>query len=280
MSSCREWPVFRYGAVTVLVCLHVSAWAALAQTPSSQPIGIVDQVNGSWRLVQQQMRFLARGELIYAGQTVFIDRATSGSVSILMFASGQKWEKHCTVATPCAGSYRPSSAGDSERHPAGFWAFFVSYWTPDRQLEPVVMGSRSAGDGGARHALLERSATGVDLAPALEKVKPASYHITLAPASASTTSAKRQERLKIAPNAPVVMAQVSPGLYLLTLDTEAGEAVGSSATVLVIDKTDTKIRTAWEEARSVAGTWPASDLTIEALLVRTLYALDAQRKRS
>jgi hypothetical protein len=263
-----------------MVCLHASTWAASYQAPSSQPVGIVDQVNGSWQLVQPQMRFLARGELIYSGQTVFTQRTTSGSVSILMFASGQRWEKRCSAAAPCEGSYRPSATGDAQKSQTGFWAFFVSYWTPERQLEPVVLGSRSAGDGGPRHALLERSPAGVDLAPALEKVKPASYRLTLAPASSSTTSGKRQETFRIDPNTPSVIVQLLPGLYLLTLGTEAGETVGSSATVLVIDQTDTRIRTAWEEARAVAGAWPASDLTIEALLVRTLYALDAQRKRS
>jgi len=230
--------------------------------------------------VQQQMRFVARGELIYRGQTLFIDRSTSGLVSVVMFANGQKWERRCSEAAPCEGSYRPSAAGDGQKSSTGFWAFFVSYWTPERQLEPLVLGSRSTGGNGPRHALLQRSSTGVDLQPALENVKPGSYRVTLAPVSASISSEPRRETLRIDPNASPVFPRLSPGLYVLTLMTEAGETVGSSATVLVIDETDTKIRTAWEEARSVAAGWSASELTIEAMLVRTLHALDAQRKRS
>lgn len=265
--------MFRAAPLVAIVGSLVLAPAASPQTAPPPPIGMVDLVSGPWRLVQQN-RLLARGQFVYEGQTVSVGRSTTGTISIVMFATRQRWEKRCDASAPCQGSYRlPSPEG---RKLPSILAFVRSYWTPERELEPIVMGSRSTAAGGAVHALLLRSSGGVDLESSINQVTPGKYAVALMPAAA--TSPAWRAVIEVGPDArPAAPPELAAGLYTLTLETQSGESVGSVATVLVINEDDAAIRAAWDEARAEADTWLASEATVGMWLVRVLYALDAQR---
>lgn len=273
----RAW--WRAGVAALSICVLLPLGLS-GQPASPQAIGIVDQISGPWKLVQRN-RLISRGEMIFEGQTVSVGRATSGFIAVLLFATNQRWEKKCGQGQPCEGTYRPS-AGLVRSERKGFLAFFLDYWTPDRPLEPMLMGSRSAGDRGPAHALLERSPQGVSMKPALANVAPGSYRITIVPAPGSTSAggAGWEGVLTVGAEARSEVAGLSPGLFILTLGSESGQTVGSNAVLLVIDATETHLRAAWEEAQAMARAWPAvSPVTLDTWFARALYSLDAHRKR-
>lgn len=258
----------------------IVAAAHANQSLDGEPIGIVDRISGEWWRAQDR-RVLTVGELIYTGQTVLVSRPTShASISIVMFATGQRWEQACREASPCQGSYRPAA---TDARQTGFWAFLSAFWTSDRRLDVVVPGSRSAEDHGPNHALLLRSGTSVGLGPALERVRAGSYRVTLtaAPDSPSAGSVSSfEDRIRIGPDAGAEVQGLAPGLYLLALANGAGERVGSDAAVLVVDRDDVRSEQVWKDARARMNAWSTlSPRTVDALLVCVLYALDAGRGR-
>jgi len=272
----------RCHAAVVALSICVLLTPGLSGQPASPPaIGIVDQIRGPWKLVQRNF-LISRGEMIYEGQTVGVGRATSGFISILLFATNQRWDKKCSEAEPCEGTYRPSAGAARAESRKGFLTFFLDYWTPDRPLEPMLMGSRSAGDRGPGHALLERSAQGVSLKPALSNVAPGSYRVTIVPAPGSTSEGRAgwEGPLSVGTEGRSDIAGLSTGLFILTLSSESGQTVGSNAVLLVIDDTEPHLRAAWEEAQAMARAWTsASPVTLDTWFARALYSIDARRKR-
>jgi hypothetical protein len=270
----------RAAVVALSVCVLLGPDLS-GQPAPPQAIGIVDQISGPWKLVQRNF-LISRGEMVFEGQTVGVGRATSGFISILLFATNQRWEKKCSQAEPCEGTYRLSAGGARSESRKGFLAFFLDYWTPDRPLEPMLMGSRSAGDRGPAHALLERSPQGVSLKPALANVAAGQYRITIVPAPGSTSAggAGWEGVLTVGAEARSEIAGLSTGLFILTLSSESGQTVGSNAVLLVIDATEPHLRAGWEEAQAMARTWTSpSPVTIDTWFARALYSLDAHRKR-
>ena len=265
-----------YLSRSAVVALFVGSTLAVpvsGQSSGAQPFGIVNQISGPWKLVQSNL-LLARGQMILNGQSITIGTSTIGSVSIAIFGRREKWEKTCTQAAQCQGSYRLSS--DVPTSASRFWKFFVDFWTPDRAPQPVLLGSRSA-DAAPNPALLDRTEATVDLRPALEQVAAGSYEITITPLAGSGSLGRPawQGKVSVAPGQPSTIPAVPAGLYQLTLSSG-----GSSTTVLILDGPVPDLRAAWVDAQTMARTWTGvSEVTIEAFLVRALYSIDAQRKR-
>jgi hypothetical protein len=248
--------------------------ATRAQQPA-EPIGFVDAVSGRWLGVQDGQP-LARGQLVYSGQTVTIGQATSGFVRIRLFAGMQPWERVCTEREPCAGTYRPPSPADAAR---GFWAFLSSFWKPGQQLPPVLAGTRSVNDVGPEHAFVHASGGTVDLRPALGTVPAGRHTLWLSPApggSLDGEDAGRESPVDLDAGGPVPVA-LRPGLYVLTVADHTAQPVGHNVLVLVRDAADPRGLTTWIEARQQAARLEnVAPATRAALLAHTLYALDAQ----
>ncbi|SRR6266478_4756185 len=257
----------------VLLCFFSLASTQTGKNP--EPIGMVDRVSGKWIRAQDGVE-LRRGELIFEGQTVLVERTTSASISIFMFATLQLWEKKCTEQSPCGGSYGPPVPTTQW----GIFALFKSYWTPDRRLPPVLLAGRSFAGHGPNHALLQRLGTSVSLKPALEKVSAGLYTVKLSPApdplSVNVVSA-RDAAVRVGPDATPEIKGLTNGLYILTLVSEAGDTVGSNAVVLVSSSENGQVQEMWAEAKAQAQTWKAaSPATVDIFLARVLYSLDAQ----
>ena len=253
-----------------------------AQQQSRVLIGIVDRVSGRWIRPQDppnDRQPLAAGTLIHEGQTLFTEHSATSSIAIVIFATGQVWRKVCTPQDPCEGSYRLPAPAAREQ---GFWAFLSGYWTPQRKFPSVFARARAAADAGPRHALLRITDGRADLAPALEGLPPAKYSIVLlAPAGSSAEGRPRQE-LSIqmqtgGGQAATVAVALAPGLYAMAITDDAGQSVGSTVAVLAIDKGFESAQHTWTSVQQEAAGWTGVQRdTVDTLLVRTLFVLDAQ----
>lgn len=267
----------RYALLMTLLLLMGSASAASSPVEESQAeppsIGIVDHVSGRWKRAQDRQT-LIRGQLLYANQTITTGRADTGSIGIVLFAGNERWEKICSVAAPCAGSYRPSPTARSSR---GFWSFLSSFWTAGRQLPPVVAASRGVGNDHATHALVAVDGPLVDLRPALASLTPGRYTLRLIPAPGGSLegAATHEVVVTLDTSRATRIPGLTFGLYLLSVVDEAGQTVGSPALVLLGGTSDARTQT-WQEAASRVADWQdVGAETKSAILAQTLYALDA-----
>jgi hypothetical protein len=268
----------RAAAAGLFCAAFVSPFSSIG-AQGTAPVAIVDRITGIWRVPGQGMRTLEPQDLLSAGQTVLIDQSTTASIGIVFFAGGQRWERVCSVSAPCEGSYRPVPP---ERPSAlgRFWSFFAGYWQPSRPLPPELMGSRSAGSAGSTHALLVRSGESVDLRPALARLNPGGYTVTLRPAGRNDHEGSSLAVQMNADRTQPLVHTLQPGLYSLRVQTPAADIVGADAIVLVADSGDTAIVDAWTAARAEVAAWRGvSPATVDAILGRMLYALADQRGR-
>ncbi len=272
--ECYGYPmrlIPRYQSVCLIVTVAGFCPRAAAEPPGA--IGIVNRVKGPWVRPQDQ-RQLVRGDIIFQSQTISVEHSISSSISIILFATGTKWEKLCTVQDPCEGSYRPPSSRGEEM---GFWSFLKSYWHFETKVPPIFAGSRSLEDAGPNHALLTPSRGAVDLAPVLANVRAGKYTVVLTPQNASRDLAESKRTLSIEwrPGVAVMVDAPQPGLY--SIEVFAGGPVGHAAAVLIPGENAAHAQEVWREVQNRTKHWTAADsAALDDLLLETLCALQPE----
>jgi hypothetical protein len=251
--------------------------ASCAAEGDRVPVGIVDRVDGRWQRAQDR-RQLVRGELLFDDETVTIEHTESGSLEVLLFHSqGAIWHQDCSRAKPCEGSYRPP--GDDSRK-SSFWAFLSSYWNEGHRLPEITLGSRGIEGNMLSDVVVVRSGQSTDLAPALKKVPPGSYNLKLTPApdSASVKSLTPHElTLEIKRDKAAQVDGLNTGLYVAALSRADGDTLGSSKLLLVAAESNRPLLDKWRDIEKTAEEWSADHPdTVEILLARALYSLDAE----
>ncbi len=274
--SIAENPRYLAVRAALLVAAAVCQAVPASAQGAADPVGVVDRVSGRWVSVQDRQP-LSRGDLIYGDQTVMNGIPSAGSVRILLF-SGQRWEKTCTDREPCLGTFRP--AVSNERSARGFWAFLSSFWKSGEQLPPVLAGSRSTGERGARNALILSEGDVADFSSAVD-VRAGHYTLRLAPApggSLNRTPGVIQRSIEVGQSG-ISLSGVPQGLYVASLSDADGQAIGSTALVLVVPTTADAARELWAQAQQAIEGWAgAAPQTRSALLAHTLYAIDARER--
>ncbi len=215
---------------------------------------------------------------MHEGHSVFTEPSTSNSISIVLFTTGEVWRKACSTQEPCEGSYRlPAAAARS----TGFWAFLSQYWTTQRRFPPIFAASRSAGGTGPRHLLTHWAQSGVDLSPVVEGMGPGQYKLAIIGAPASTSENHPRTELPVRREAAGTLKATLPrGLYVVTLTDDNEREVGSTAAVLIVNEGFSAAQQVWAAAQKQTSTWTdVASTTIDSILVRTLYTLDAEHNR-
>jgi hypothetical protein len=260
--------------ISLLVCVQP---ALIAQAHSEAgPIGIVDKVEGGpWTCPQNSKpEPLARGAFLFPGQTVNIEASSQATIAVVLFATGKIWEKRCTAADPCEGSYRPPQPASRS---TGLLAYLESFIHEDTSVPSIFAASRSMGPKGPSHALLLVTAQQIDLTEALQGVAPGHYGLLLIPAGAQT--ANQAESEKGIPidweGTSLKLPAPASGLYALRLSS-AGEYFGDTAAVLVVREDAERDQKVWSNVKAQTRRWTGvSPDTIDALLLATLSALPA-----
>jgi hypothetical protein len=265
----------RFRAASILV-LVLCVQALVAQTHQfSDAIGIVDRVNGRW-IRPQDNKDLIRGDIIFRGQTVSIEFSDSGSISIVLFATGTVWRQACTKQNPCEGSYRPPLPAASDK---GFWAFLRGYWHSEVRVPSIFAGARSIGASGPSHAVLPITKDQIDLRPALVNVTAGRYTIVLRPQDCSGDSpaeSKQSATIDWKPETPTPIQALAPGLYSLELFGPA--RVGSAAAVLIVGEDKQRIEDIWQDVLKRSRQWGIDSGTLDDLYVATLCGLHAESR--
>ena len=266
---------------TTVACLIVfNGLAYGTQSDERVPIGIVDNVRGIWTRPQDGAgrQSLRAGDLMHEGHSVFTEHSTSNAISIVLFTTGQVWQKTCSTQEPCEGSYRlPAAAARN----TGFWAFLSQYWTTKRAFPPIFAASRAAGGSGPRHSVIRAADGGVDFSPVIEGMGPGQYKLGVIGAPGSTSESRSRIELSVRQgDTGSLKANVPPGLYVVTLTDEKEQAIGSSAAVLIVNEGFAAAQQTWNAAQKEAAAWTGVALTtIDSVLVRTLYTLDAEHNQ-
>jgi len=245
------------------------------QKPASNLVGIVDRMSGRW-LLERDLRALRVRSPIYSGDAILTRDTTAATITVHLIATGKPWTMVCSEAKPCRGTYKPEAPSSS-----GLWAFVTSFGLSDEALDRILPAARGASSSGPTHAVVDRSATVLDLKPALANVAPGSYTIKLRRVTEGGDEASGLDasvRLTTDGNADVKV--LDAGLYRLTVVDQNAEPVGSAAIVLALDASDAEARTIWTAAVAETTSWTtASQGTIDSALVRVLFALNERRKR-
>ena len=258
---------FKRAAIVGLVGVTLGVVVVSTQD-SSQPVGLVDEISGSW-IVNQGSKRLNRGDLLLNTQTVRFTGTSTGKLSVHLLDSGKIWSKTCSPATPCVGTFRPVGLDA----PTGFFAFLTRYWTSERELSTVFARARGPGGRGPSHSLLVASKAGVDLTPLLATIPPGRYDgaFDAAPESPETHVGQPRELAFTVLTGKPVIANLTPGLYAVTIRTSAGQ-IGSTVLAGVVAEGDPVI----DEWKNAVAKVEALGLTPDAadiLRARILYAL-------
>jgi hypothetical protein len=232
----------------VIAC--AAAFAAWAQAVEPEVCGYVYNLHGSWRIAPQYAVELRPGMAVHAGEQIQLKSSARPAHLDIGLLNGTVSSRNCNTEQDCK-KVEPLCAA---RHEKTLPERLIRLMSGFSAQQPPPVFTLTRGDGPhPEEAVLRRTRSTVDVAPALRSTASGTWDAALIPAGGGRSIAPVPCRW-VTPHGACVLDAPKAGLYTLRLT--VGDAAPAAALVLIADESDyDRLAAAFAEATRVADSW-------------------------